>query len=490
MKTKWRATAIFDILMDQILIAAGYALSLLWLFGTQIPEHNVTALRDTLPLAAIAGFFLLAVYGSYSDKYRPLRETFVNLAAAVGLLAVGVVAMAFFLRGFAFPRFVLVMAPLLQLVLLFLWHGLCHMQRKKHRGVFSLLVVGEKMVGPALQQKIEQSVLGNRQLKVEKFLESRCIVNANRNESTLLDELNTNESALLDGLNRNGSTLLDDLNRNESTLLDELNTNGIANPYDGILLMPEVSSVLRQAFVRLCAEEGKILLYMPSPEDVLLAGAGLTQFGDRPVMTVLQTLPRQEMQVLKRLLDFVFALFAAVLASPLILAVVLLIKLADKGPLFFTQERVTQGGRIFKLVKFRTMVHGAEEKTGPVLSKKNDPRITKFGRFLRKYRLDELPQLFNILCGHMSLVGPRPERPVFVAQFQKEMPGYALRHRVRAGLTGMAQVYGNYATSAADKLVFDLTYIRDWSLWLDLQIVLRTVTAVFRHEAAEGVDDV
>jgi lipopolysaccharide/colanic/teichoic acid biosynthesis glycosyltransferase len=133
------------------------------------------------------------------------------------------------------------------------------------------------------------------------------------------------------------------------------------------------------------------------------------------------------------------------------------------------------------------MVQHAETKTGPVLSVRNDPRVTPVGRFLRKSRLDELPQLWNILCGDMSLVGPRPERPMFVEQFEREMPGYHLRHAVRSGLTGLAQVYGNYATSAGDKLIFDLIYIRDWSLLMDLQIVLRTVTAVFRREASEGI---
>jgi len=192
---------------------------------------------------------------------------------------------------------------------------------------------------------------------------------------------------------------------------------------------------------------------------------------------------------MKRLFDILFSLAALLLVSPFFLLTILLVRISGPGPVFFIQERITRDNQIFRLIKFRTMVQHAESKSGPVLSIRNDPRITSVGRFLRKSRLDELPQLWNILRGDMSLVGPRPERPVFVEKFSREMPGYQLRHAVRAGLTGLAQVHGNYSTVAGDKLVFDLIYIRDWSLLLDMQIMLRTVTAVFRREAAEGIEE-
>ena len=441
MKSRWRAYAILEVFVDQILLAAGYGISLWLKFGTAIPERNVSALRDTLPLAAITGFVLLAVYGLYAERYRPYRETVVNLAAAVGLLAIGVSALAFFLRGFAFPRSVLLMAPAIQMVLLSCWHGLNHLSRRKHRGIFRVLVVGEAPASPDLLRKMEWSMLGNRQLHMSGW------VRFSRDTSSLT----------------------------------------AFNEADGVLLLAGASDEVRRELTRQCAKAGKTFLCVPNPEDVLLAGAGLMQFGDVPVFVVEQSCRRQEVQWAKRLFDLMFSLIAIVITSPFIVLAIFLVVLSGPGPVFFVQERVTRNGKVFRLIKFRTMVEDAEANTGPMLSIMNDPRITPLGRFLRKSRLDELPQLWNILLGDMSLVGPRPERPIFVGQFESEMPGYHLRHAVRSGLTGLAQVYGNYATSAGDKLVFDLIYIRDWSLLLDLQIMLRTVTAVFRREAAEGV---
>lgn len=456
MKSKWRAYAILEILVDQVLLAAGYALAVWLKFGASIPEHNITALRDTLPLAAIVGFILLAVYGSYADRYRPLRETFMNLVAAVGLLAIGVSALAFFLRGFAFPRSVLIMAPLIQLALLSCWHGFNHLRRRKRRGVFQVLVIGDNPASPELLKKMERSVLGNRQLKMAGWMPVDAVNPAEALEPGFEDRVKAGFTAGFDAA-------------------------------DGILLLAGVPDTVRRILARNCAKTGKTLLCMPNPEDVLLAGAGVLQFGDVPVMVVDQSFRHQELQWLKRVLDVVFSLTALLVTIPFVILAILLVRLSGPGPVFFVQERVTRQGRVFRLVKFRTMVQHAEIKTGPVLSIRNDPRVTPIGRFLRKSRLDELPQLWNILCGDMSLVGPRPERPMFVERFETEMPGYHLRHAVRSGLTGLAQVYGNYATSAGDKLVFDLIYIRDWSLLMDLQIVLRTVTAVFRREASEGV---
>ena len=449
MKAKWRAGAYVEALVDAFLIVAGYAVSLLLLFGATIPEHNMTALRDTLPLACIGGFILMAVYGLYADRYRPFRETLVNLAAALGLLALGVSALAFFVRGFAFPRFVLATAPMFHMLLLSLWHGFLHLRRRKRRGSFAVAVIGPGCDPnePFLMAKMENSLLENRQLTLSGW------VGWNQwNEQTKPEHAIPKWSGL-----------------------------------DGILLLTGAPDVVRRACALACARAGKTLLSMPNPADILLSGSSVRQFGDVPVLAVDHACRQPELQWAKRLFDIFFSVFCLFLFSPLFLLAMLLVRLSGAGPVFFVQERVTQDGHVFRLCKFRTMVQNAEEKTGPVLALRHDPRITPIGRLLRKARLDELPQLWNIFKGDMSVVGPRPERPVFVNQFIQALPGYELRHTVRAGLTGLAQVYGNYATSAADKLAFDLIYIRDWSLLLDLQIVLRTVTAVFRHEAAEGI---
>ncbi|SHF52147.1 Sugar transferase involved in LPS biosynthesis (colanic, teichoic acid) [Caldanaerobius fijiensis DSM 17918] len=171
------------------------------------------------------------------------------------------------------------------------------------------------------------------------------------------------------------------------------------------------------------------------------------------------------------------------------LIIALLIKLTSPGPIIYKQVRITEKNREFNIYKFRTMYKDAEKLTGPVLATDDDPRITKVGKILRAARLDELPQLFNVLKGEMSFVGPRPERPFFVAQFEKQHPTYTYRHNVKAGITGLAQVLGKYTTDFDDKLRFDLMYITNYSIWLDIKIILLTIKTAFMKEASSGVKD-
>ncbi len=203
------------------------------------------------------------------------------------------------------------------------------------------------------------------------------------------------------------------------------------------------------------------------------AGVPLLSFVDSP-------LGDWENRVLKRSMDMVLSAAAMVVFSPLFLALVAAIRLDSKGPVFFRQQRIGQDGRRFILIKFRTMRVGAEEKTGPVWTSENDPRRTKLGTFLRKTNLDELPQLWNVLKGEMSLVGPRPERPFFVSQFMEDIPRYMARHTIRSGMTGWAQVNGLRGnTSIEERTKFDLYYIENWSLLFDAKIVLMTIFRIF-----------
>ncbi len=182
---------------------------------------------------------------------------------------------------------------------------------------------------------------------------------------------------------------------------------------------------------------------------------------------------------LKRALDLVLGTALLVLLSPLLLLVALAVRLSSRGPILHRQERIGLDGRPFTMLKFRTMVVGAEDATGPVFASPADPRRTPAGGFLRRFSLDELPQLWNVIRGDMSLVGPRPERPEFVEQFRRAFPGYMLRHSLRAGVTGWAQVNGLRGRSGIEeRLAFDLEYARRWSLLFDLEILLRTVLQV------------
>ena len=226
---------------------------------------------------------------------------------------------------------------------------------------------------------------------------------------------------------------------------------------------------------------------LPGPADVLSGRMMFNQLYGFPMIRILaEPIPPWEKNV-KRLMDIVVSLFMLVVFSPLLLLIALAIKLNSKGPVLYIQERLGYRGRKFKLWKFRSMVSDAEKESGPVWADKNDHRITSVGGILRKLRLDELPQMFNILRGDMSLVGPRPERDFFVDQLKKKIPYYPLRLKVKPGLTGWAQIKHNYDRSLDDvreKLKYDLYYIENMSLKMDFKIMIATVFVVLGQKGA------
>ncbi|MBO6112618.1 MAG: sugar transferase, partial [Lachnospiraceae bacterium] len=194
-------------------------------------------------------------------------------------------------------------------------------------------------------------------------------------------------------------------------------------------------------------------------------------------------------RVIKRLFDIIFSLLLIVVLSPLMLITAAVIKLYDGGPVLYKQIRCTKNAREFKILKFRSMIVNAEAAGKPQLALRSDPRITPVGRVIRKLRIDELPQLFNVLKGDMSFVGPRPERPEFIKQYVEDMPEFTYRMKVRAGITGYAQLYGKYNTKPYDKLKFDLYYMEQYSLLLDFRLIILTIKIVFSKESTEGVKE-
>lgn len=255
--------------------------------------------------------------------------------------------------------------------------------------------------------------------------------------------------------------------------------------WQSILLTREIED--QGAIVRRASMLGRRVFFIPGVFELLVTGAPLLHVDD--VLMVSLTPPQLNpgQRSLKRALDIAGSVTLLTLATPVMAATAILIRLTSPGKVLFTQQRVGRKGAEFVLYKFRTMVADAEQQTGPVLATANDPRITKTGVFLRATRLDELPQLFNVLRGEMSLVGPRPERAHFVQQFREQIPGYEFRHAVKPGITGMAQVFGRYSTTAERKLRFDLTYITRYSLFMDIRILLSTLAVLLRREQAQGV---
>ena len=234
----------------------------------------------------------------------------------------------------------------------------------------------------------------------------------------------------------------------------------------------------------------KIKLFMiPRIADVMMRGSEQIHMLHLPILKTQRYKPSIEYQIIKRTMDIVVSGIATIVLSPLFLITAIAVK-SDGGPAFYKQKRLTKDGKVFEILKFRSMRVDAEKYSGAVLSAgENDPRITKVGRIIRACRLDELPQLLNILKGDMSLVGPRPERPELQKEIEKEVPEFGLRLQAKAGLTGYAQVYGKYNTTFYDKLLMDLMYISKPSILEDLTIMLATVKILASKESTEGVGE-
>jgi exopolysaccharide biosynthesis polyprenyl glycosylphosphotransferase len=229
------------------------------------------------------------------------------------------------------------------------------------------------------------------------------------------------------------------------------------------------------------------VLLIPELYDILLHNASLNRVDDMAVFRIESLALTPGQQQAKRLFDIAFSLIGLLLFLPFMLVISAVVEFSTVGPIFYRQLRVGLNGKAFYPVKFRTMFDDAERDLGPVMATAGDQRITPVGRWLRALRLDELPQMINVLKGEMSFVGPRPERPFFVEQFCKDIPEYHFRLKVKPGITGLAQVQGNYNTDAADKLRYDLFYLRNYSMLLDLQIIFQTLRVVLMPEAAEGI---
>ena len=261
----------------------------------------------------------------------------------------------------------------------------------------------------------------------------------------------------------------------------------IMHSYGTVVLLP-MEKELRRRIMDDCFWHGVEILLKPDMQDIMVNCADTVIMSDVPLYAVHTGNHDRGYLTAKRGLDIVASVCGLLICSPIFLAVAVAIKIQDGGPVFYRQKRLTLGGKPFYLTKFRSMVVNAESATGAVLAGKSDSRIIKVGAFLRATRIDELPQLLNILNGDMTLVGPRPERPEFYEKYCAEYPEFAYRLRAKAGLTGYAQLYGKYNTTFADKALLDMDYIQKASFLWDLQLIFYTLKIIFVKESTEGVE--
>ena len=255
------------------------------------------------------------------------------------------------------------------------------------------------------------------------------------------------------------------------------------------IMVYDIHSELRNKIAKYCYEKSIRLYVTPKISDIIIKSSENIHLFDTPLLLMRNNGLTFEERFIKRIMDIVVSLMVILVTSPFMIIIAAAIKLYDGGPVFFKQKRCTLDGKVFEIHKFRSMIVDAEKDGISVPASEKDPRITPVGNIIRMTRLDELPQAFDILMGNMSLVGPRPERIEHVEKYSKDVPEFAYRLKVKGGLTGYAQIYGKYNTSAYDKLKLDLMYIQNYSILLDIRLILMTIKIIFMKESTEGFDE-
>lgn len=421
--------------------------------------HGVPRIADYLYMLPVilAAFPIAAKMGGL---YKPLGKRRLQAEVfyawkTVTFLVIFTFFATFFLRAFSYSRVVAVYFWILGTVLVALSHAILWKVlikfREKEEYLKETLIIGAGEQGRNLAQKIDfHPELG--------FLVMGFIAVGKENEG----------AASADGYPVLGG--LDDLNRVIHRYgIDQVFITLPANLYG------EIDRIIEKL-----SEEMVDIKVVPDFIQYMRLNSGIEEFEGMPIINLVASPIFGWNWIFKRWFDLAFSFMAIAALSPLLILVALIIKLTSRGPVFYRQERMGLDGRRFMMIKFRSMRIGAEKETGPVFSEKNDNRVTAVGGILRRFSLDELPQLFNVVKGEMSLVGPRPERPVFVEDFRKKIPRYMQRHKVKAGMTGWAQVNDWRGNTSIDKRIeYDLYYIEHWSPAFDLKILFQTVGRVF-----------
>ena len=415
------------ILIDLALINLAIVVAFLIKFNFDLPEFNFNPYIAAAPYITIAALILMDVYGLMNFYRKTFTETLTSIVFIVVLLSIITVAITYFKQGFSFPRSVLLLSPVLQFGLLGLWKVLLYKLRNAVVGKKSVMLIGGDDV------------------------------------YSVLDKI------------RNSAEAQGKYIRHVFNIKDEGLIHKRVGEIDEVFLCSDVSAEQKMRVIVSCLGSRKVIYVVPQLFEISLLNSKLTQFDDIPAFVIDGLDLSIEQRFLKRIFDLIVAAVGIILTSPVMLVAAIAVKVSSPGPIIFSQERVTRRNRIFKIYKFRTMCDDAECKTGPVISGTDDPRVTQIGRIMRKLRIDELPQFFNVLLGDMSIIGPRPERPYFVEQYIRDIPEYEHRTTVRAGITGFAQVLGKYDTTPEDKLRYDLLYIKNYSLLLDIKLVFQTI---------------
>ena len=428
------------ITIDLALVIVSYFIAFLVRFAGEIPAYNTKPFLVALPFITLTFLIYADFFGLLKFYRRSLRQVVASILKLVFMQALTTTTITYFLEGYSFPRTVLLGSAVIQAILLTLWNWFMISVRDHFTNTSIAMAVGSADDIKALREQISDLV------KTEKIILKYTFSPDQKDMS-----------------------------------IDAIKTLHV----DEVFLCAGLSADLKMNILLLCMNLRKVVFLVPELFELAQLNARVINLDDTPLILLDRMSLSFEQRFFKRSFDLIATLLALPLLFPFLTLVAIGVKLSSPGKFFYSQERVTGGGKIFKIYKFRTMFDGAENLTGPVISYENDTRVTSFGRFLRRFHIDEFPQLINVLKGEISLVGPRSERPFFTERFNRNIDGYTIRNNVKAGLTGYAQIYGNYDTEAGAKLKYDILYIKNYSLLLDIKLIFKTFHIILRKQQRE-----
>lgn len=441
-KDEWtKARKILIGIIDVLLFIGSLLLSFYLKFGNNIPALNFDAFQGSLPFITIAFVIVNMLLGTYILYNKSVGDFLFLTLIGQTLMSLFIMALTFAGRWLAFPRSVILINFVVGTIVLFLFRWLVFKLYQRLSGSKRVMIVG-------MEREVFAAVDNFTNTKSTRHIVTHVV--------------------------------LSDYYENVRAHLEDI---------DVVYLASQIEEGEKLRIYDLLMEQDKKFFLNTSFENLIMVNPNMMNIEDESIIEVSPFRLPSEDAAIKRLMDVVMSLILLIVASPIMLVAAFLVKKSSEGPVFYKQTRITLDGREFEILKFRSMGVMAEAESGPVLASSNDARVTPVGKYLRALRIDELPQLLNVLKGDMSIVGPRPERPFFVDQFQEQNPYYYLRHNVRAGITGYAQVYGKYASDFNSKLNFDLIYIKKYSLVLDLKIMLQTIKILFDKVSSKGVDE-
>lgn len=429
----------FVILMDTLIVIASYYAAFLVRFSIgNIPIRNMQAFLDVLPWMAVISILVFLLYDAYVIASRVTWENVSSTIVSVVVIA-GLIGLASFtFRAFAFPRSIILLGASISLFAILFWKYVLSFFIKDEPK--DILVIGTHEEVRHVQERVAHH-----------FPKRANFVFLRPDEKPAFMYAQVAE-------------------------------------VDSVFICDSVDKHLSQRIIQECMVKKVPVYVVPEAYELLLSKAEATTFDDLLVMSVKDWKLSPDKQFVKRIGDLIFSLIILVITLPIMILVALILKITEpRHPIFYKQKRITMDDKEFNIYKFRTMVPNAEKNSGPVLASENDERITKVGKFLRATRIDELPQLLNVLKGDMSVVGPRPERPYFTEIYKKRYGTYRYRTSVKAGLTGLAQISGKYETDVEDKLRYDLYYIRNYSVFFDIVIILKTLKVLLDKQKSSGI---